>query len=300
MVKYKDFDYDFLFTDPAGDLSEAAFEDLRLRHKNVTHYRTKTTYSGSTISVEIYPLLRGYDKDRARAAKANLTREAQISLNRRNATKKWVHLANHNFTESDLYITLTYGDSQPLPDEREAQRHIRNFIRRVRDYRIKHGLTAPLKYMYVIEFHDGDGRRVKVHHHLIMTGMDRDEVERIWKRGIANAVRLKPQNGSLEGLVRYMNKMPGKIKVTKKRQCSKNLIPPKVTVSNNKISKRQAERLAMDMETSAERIFTRKFSGCALDDCKVWKSDVVAGVYVHAKLYKDTGGKRDKKWNPRK
>ena len=43
-----------------------------------------------------------------------------------------------------------------------------------------------MKYAYVIEFGGKDGRRKRVHHHVIMSGMDRDKAEALWNgRGYA-------------------------------------------------------------------------------------------------------------------
>ncbi|MHC1772968.1 MAG: hypothetical protein AB9907_14805 [Flexilinea sp.] len=196
---------------------------------NVFRFRTKTIKSGPVLESEIYPIWN--TRSETRSARERVTREAQQNLNRDNAVKKLVRLVNTNFTDRDLAITLTYEG--PTPDLHQAQKDIRNYIRRVRDLRRKHGLSE-MKYIYVIEGQgpgqkqkpDGDqmalpgipesgGDKVitRVHHHIILSGAElpdvdtRDVLERLWGKGWANCRRLQPDADSwLEAIARYMVK----------------------------------------------------------------------------------------------
>lgn len=131
----------------------------------------------------------------------------------------------------------------------------------------------------------GEGRKKKrIHHHVIMNGMDRDEAERLWKNGYANTRRLQPDEYGLEALARYIVKDPqGK----KRWSASQNLKQPKVTTADTKFTKRMAERLAEDFETAAGQIFAKLFPNCIMNDCKIFRSDFVAGAYVYANMRKD-------------
>ena len=283
---YSGQDYEFLFNTPSGELKEEAFEALR--HRNVFRYRAKTIKSGDIVEIEIFPVWN--TQNEIRAAKANTTKEAQKNLNDRNSKKGLIRKINTNFTEDDVHATLTYGRGE-LPNEERARRDMRNFIRRVRDYRKKKGLPE-LKYVYVIEFSDGDGRRTRVHHHVIMSGMDRQAVKSLWPYGRASVDELEPEDGSLEGLARYITKQPVGGKQTKRWMASRNLKPPKITTADTKLSRRQAERLAEDVRSAAPQIFGKHFSDYALDLCTVKSSEFVAGAYIYARMHKDTAGKR--------
>jgi len=243
----------------------------------VSGYRAKTITSGAVLECEIFPLWDTYNT--VRVAKEHTTREAQANLNDRNARKKITRLIDTNFTPEDLHVTLTYGKGE-LPDEEQARRDMRNFIRRVRDYRRKHGLPE-LKYVYVIEFTDGDGRRTRVHHHVIMSGMDRKVVKSLWDKGRARVDELDPEDGTLEGLARYITKQPNK---RKRWQASRNLKEPKITWADTKLSRRQAERLAEDVTAAGPLIFGKLFPGYSFNGCRVWRSDFVAGAYIYAKM----------------
>ena len=99
------------------------------------------------------------------------------------------------------------------------------------------------KYVYVIEWED-DGETKRVHHHVIMSGMDRETAETIWGAGRTNAARLQPDDAGLEALARYITKGTGHAKHSKRWGASKGLKKPKITTADKKISKRQMARMA--------------------------------------------------------
>jgi len=290
---YSGKDYEFLFNDPAGTLKDSAFEALR--HKNVFRYRAKTIKSGNVVEIEIYPIWN--TQNETRSAKARTTRQAQEKVNDRNSKKALTRIIDNNFGKDDHHITLTYRWDE-LPDEAQALRDMQGFIKRVRYYHKKNGLLdakgrPDLKYVYVIEFADGDGRRKRIHHHVIMNGRaPRKDVKSLWPHGRASVDELEPENGTLEGLARYIIKQPNQTKQTKRWQASRNLKPPKVTVSDTKLSKKQAERLAADVKAAAPQIFSKLFRDYNLDVCTVKTSEFVAGAYIYAKMHKEQAEKR--------
>lgn len=277
-MPYSAKNYEFLFDQPCDGLKESAFEALR--HKDVFRYRAKTIKSGHVLECEIYPLWNC--RSEAQKARAATTREAQKNLNAKNARKNLTRKVNANFTEDDLCITLTYKGT--VPDEEQARRDIRNYLRRVRDFRKKNGLSE-LKYIYVIEFEDGEGGRKKkrVHHHVIMSGMDRDTAEKIWGKGWANTRRLQPDEYGLEAIARYIVKEPA----GSKRWCaSRNLVDPQITKADTKLSKRQAEKLATDFDDAAPQIFGKLFPDYDFNDCEIHRSNYVAGAYIYARMHR--------------
>jgi len=290
--------WQFLFENPSGQLGENAFETLR--HGNVFRYKVRTITCGDTVEVEMFPIYRDYRAEAKRAAKVNPTREAQENVNRRNAIKAAVRLVNSNFVKNDYHVTLTYRDGEPLPDEKQAQRHIQNYIRRVRHYLNKNGIKdkrgrADLKYFYVIEFADGDGRKKRIHHHVIINAAaPREVLKELWTHGRVGCDELEPQKGSLKGLVLYILKQSSKTKITKRWQASRNLKPhTALTESKHKLSKRQIELLAADVKEAAPAIFGKAYPDLVLDgDPDVRTSEFVAGAYIYATLYKAEAEKR--------
>ena len=276
-MPYNSAKYEFLF-DRSEEITEAVFE--RLRHKDVFRYRARTIKAGNMLEVEVYPIWN--TQNEVRRAKHATTREAQRNLNDRNAKKKLIRKINANFTDDDICVTLTYKDGF-IPDEDQARRDIRNYLRRVRGWRRKNGLPE-MKYVYVIEFGGGDGRRKRVHHHVIMSGMDRNTAETLWQgRGWANSRRLQPDDYGLEALARYMTKEPNG---GKRWAASRNLVDPKITEADTKISKRRVETMAQDLEDAPAAIFGKLFPEYEFNDCTVKHSPYVAGAYIYARMHR--------------
>lgn len=153
---------------------------------------------------------------------------AQAKLNQRHREEKLVRLLHANFTPDDLEIHLTYQQQPESPEE--AQRLLRNYIRRVQRARKKQGLP-PLKYIAVTEKGSKNGR---YHHHVTLSGgMDRDELEKLWGLGYANSRRLQFTESGLAGLGHYIVKSrsmlehgtPRKILSTRSREHGTGVSP---------------------------------------------------------------------------
>lgn len=165
-----------------------------------TVYREKRYYCGEYLDVYIYPT---YRQGRSRGKRSKPTSDAQAKLNQRHREEKLVRLLHANFTPDDLEIHLTYQQQPESPEE--AQRLLRNYIRRVQRARKKQGLP-PLKYIAVTEKGSKNGR---YHHHVTLSGgMDRDELEKLWGLGYANSRRLQFTESGLAGLGHYIVKSP--------------------------------------------------------------------------------------------
>lgn len=267
--------YEVLFPKP---WDQQTIEDLG--HAGVERYRTKTIKAGDNLECEIYPIWCTQKQATEAKQLREKSREAQRNLNDRNAKKKIVRLINANFTADDICLTLSYRGA--APNLEQAKRDMQNFIRRIKTARKKLGLP-PLKYVYVIEYEEDESRKKRVHHHIIMSGMDRDVAEQCWEKGWANSRRLQPDRFGLEALARYMVKAP---RGARRWCCSKNLKKPVETVADRKISRRKVERIAADLEAVAPEVFEKAYPGYALLDVEIKHSDYVAGAYIYARMRK--------------
>lgn len=277
MKTYSAVRYEHLFDVPVDGVNGS---DIVLRPENVGRYRRKTIKHGDQLDVEIYPLWN--TNSETRRAKEATTREAQKALNEKNSRKRLVRKINTNFTSKDLELTLTY-DNDHVPELDEARKDMQNYIRRVKAYRKKNGLDE-IKYVYVIEYAGEDGAPKRVHHHVIMSGMDRDEAEKLWGKGRANSARLQPDENGLEGMARYITKSLPRFKSEKRWACSKNLKEPTVTTADTKISRRKASRLAADAEAFGKDLFEHMYPGYQFNGIEVKTSNYVAGCYIYARL----------------
>ena len=269
----------------------------------VLRQRAKTIKAGEMLYVDSYPI---WDTATTIAAKKHLaelkrkgTTEAQRNLNIRNAEKKLVRKVNANFGKDDLLCTFTYHpDSQPK-DEAEASKNIRNFNRRVRRLCMQMHLPAP-KYIYVTEITHSSKYGTRFHHHLIISGkgLIREDVEELWIKahnGYCNTRRYQAQETCLTGFAKYMlkglkaNKDNGQQLVCKRSwNCSKNLIEPKVTIADKKISLRRVNQIARNIENldTAKEIFEKLYPKYHFVTIEVHTSSFVAGAYIYVTMRK--------------
>ena len=221
---YIDYNYDDTFTDPLDLANEKKIEELLAKGFIHSVYTTKTIKAGNQFEVEIYP---AFTRKQAKEHQVKKTNKAQRNLNDRYARKRVERLINTNFARNDLYITLTYDDKHLPGSIEEAQKNMKNFIRRLNYRRAKEGLDKA-KYIYVTEY--SEEKKIRCHHHLIMDcGLSGEVVENLWKCGRRNNIRkCDPDENGLTGLAKYLVKDPK----GKKRWCSStNLKKPKESKS---------------------------------------------------------------------
>lgn len=254
--------------------------DAQAIQKGVSHYRMRIIRSGPMVELELYPV---WDtRNRQRAPKRKESRTEQINLNHKRTRLKITRLINQNFTAEDLAVHLTYKDIPPSPEQ--ARKDVTNYIRRLKAWRQKHGLDE-LRYLYVIEYGalDQMGNPKRIHIHMLVSGMDRDEAERIWKRGRANSHRLQPDDYNLEGIARYICKLPAG---GRQWAASRNLKPPEVRYPRHRVSRRRAAEIARDAEAAQEAI-QKQFPGLRVLRVEAKISDYCAGAYIYACMRKE-------------
>ena len=250
-------------------------------------YRTRTIKAGERLEAEVYPIFGRSQEKTAKRAKENLTKERQSQLNSRRAKRRLVLLMEANFkTDEDIHVTLTYAGEEPTV--KRCRKDVRNFLNRVKRLREKRGLPE-LKYISAIG-HDKDQR---IHVHCVMNGgIERDELERIWKKGYANTIRLQKYGKGLQGMASYLYRQNEKAKDNGERQGfhmwsgSRNLKKPREHVSDTKISNRKVKMIAQNFRTMAWEILEKVYPGYALEDCQVYYSDMVDGVYIRCVMRK--------------
>ena len=239
-------------------------------------YRTRTTIAGPRLEAEVYPIFgRNTEAMLRRAKKTNVTPEKQARLNHERSVRNLIQLVDANFSEKDIHLTLTYRQA---PGFERAQKDMRNFMLRIKRLREKRGMK-PLKYIYTIEG-DDDGKKERIHIHCLINGdMDREELERVWAKGYANADRLQPNENGLEAIARYLVKQ----QKNRRRWCaSRNLKHPKSRTSDSRCSRGQVRRIAHGIMNEAKAELEKIYKGYTFVRCTVKYSDVVEGAYIRA------------------
>ncbi|MDS0527844.1 hypothetical protein NNC19_19305 [Clostridium sp. SHJSY1] len=243
--------------------------------------REKRIYSGKYLEVEIYPITKNEQKQK-RGKKNKISLPKQKNLNDKNSKKHLRRLINANFTDKDIVFHGTYDEENLPKSEEEAKKNVQNFLRRIKTYRKKNGLE-PLKYIAVTEYKEAtEDKRTKtrIHHHIVMSGMDRDEAERIWGKGKhSNADRLKANELGYEELANYIAKDPK----GSKRWCqSKNLQQPIVKVNDYKYSHKKVWELSQSQ--GDKKIFENLYPGYRFTDHRVEVNDINSGTYIYIKM----------------
>lgn len=212
-----------------------------------TFVREKKIYCGRDyLEVDIYNYTAAEQEvaQRGRRSKKEIiSTPKQVDWNDINSKRHFLQLVNTNFGEGDIHVTLTYSSGNTPPTCADAERELRNYLRRVEYKRQKAGLP-PLKYIQipVCTFKKDGITPARIHHHVIMNGgLSRDEIEDLWRKrrrkgqkkgvriGYANADRLQPEEYGLAALCEYLSKQAG----GKKRwSSSQNLDKPEKEVTD--------------------------------------------------------------------
>ena len=251
-------------------------------------YRRKTTVSGPRIDAEVIPVYGRDMRGALRKAKKNQTREAQQKANDKRSRLRFIQIIEANFTDADLAIGLDYEGEAPTPER--IDKDLDNFFAKIRRRRRAKGLPE-LKYAASI---GGDempapgysGKRPHVHI-IMLGGLDRDEIEKLWGHGRANTHRLQPRDEGLGGIAVYFTKQhqdrPRK-KGAKKYRTSRNLIHPVPRGRDAKMTNSRVRRIAYDFKNQAKPIMEKLYPGYQLQEVHVNYSDIVPGVYIRCVL----------------
>ncbi len=146
------------------------------------------------MEVALYPV---YDSPKTRGKRRRPTTDTQEQLNQHHAEGRLRRLLNTNFTEQDIFITLTYDEAHLPATVEAAQRTLQNFLRRAKRLFIKRG--KELRYVAVIEQGEEHDR---LHIHLVLgEGLTRGELDKCWGLG---TVRSKALTFGGDGLVVWL------------------------------------------------------------------------------------------------
>lgn len=262
--------------------------------------RTKTYYCGKNdLEIDLFPWME-VEKRYTRKKKEKVTIPKQKVLNDKRAKRTFCQLVKTNFGEGDLHLTLTYN-AQHLPESVEdAEKEVRNYLRRIARLR-KNKNLPPLKYIFLTE----QGVQSKrIHHHVIINGgLSRDEVELLWRRpkrkgqqqgealGDCNADRLRTDDKGLERLASYLAKDP---KGRKRWTPSQNLKKPEVSTSDTKTSRRKFMQLVLLPEDAEEvrQHFEKQYPEFAVTEVRKEWNEITCTWAVYVKLHRKTE-KRD-------
>lgn len=214
------YDYEAAFQQNLDSLHELFVEEL-LKNRYKCVYTLKEITAGDQFEVEIYPEFTSIDQIPEEGRKKDNSR-AQKNLNDKNARKYVIRLVNNNFTDRDIWMTLTYRPGEEPENMERAVKNMQNYIDRINYRRKKRGL-GNARYIYITEY--SPEAEIRWHHHVVMDGeMDMDTVEAAWTKGDRNqARRVNRDEFGLTGMSCYMTKEKNRKKNERRWNSSKNL-----------------------------------------------------------------------------
>ena len=298
--------------------------------RGVEIQRARTVKAGTLLYCSSYPI---WDTAARRDAQARLdkarerkgTTDAQKKLNARRAEEKLVQIINANFGAGDHLVTCTYAQGKEPHDLVTAQKHMRNYMARVKRLCRRKGVPDP-EYVYVTEVTHSNRWGARYHHHMVLkAGLSRAEVENLWTKvhGICNTKQAQRLKEGLTGWAKYIAKSvcatnpggasrhPRKASIsegggsssaadggsfkadlfaTKHRwAASKGLKIPAATEADKKISRRRVEKIAQDIQRDPDlaRLHMEAcYPGYEVLEMRVKTSEWVTGAYVYAVMCK--------------
>lgn len=266
--------------------------------RGVEVQRTQSVKAGKLLYVKSYPI---WDTTTRQDAEAHLskakerkgTTAAQKRLNARHASERLEQLINANFGAGDLLLSLTYRRKDAPQTVEEAQKHVRNFLARLRRLCRKQGAPDP-QYVYVTETKTSKWEGTTYHHHMALkVALPRDEVEALWrkKHGYGDIKIAWDKENNLTQWAKYMAKeVCAGVHTEEYAQkhrwaASKGLKVPPARESDKKISRRRVEAIAKEMKRDpdvAKMHMEACYPGYEVLEMTIRTSEWVGGAYVQA------------------
>lgn len=245
---------------------------MRCRYREVAYL-----CSENFIDLQVYP---EYELPRfgGRRKKAKPTSDVQMELNIKNKKRRIARLLNTNFSENDIRLDLTYEEKHLPQDIIAAETNVKNYIRRLKTYAVKHGIE--LKYIWVTEQGSKSGR---FHHHMVLTGgIPLSVLAEKWGRGYTTVKPLQFNELGITALANYLMKSPvasGKATY----HPSRNLQEPIRRTRSGRISRRQIEFMSTYTDSS---VLERLYPGYKVVNISPYYNDVNGGFYFDVQLFK--------------
>lgn len=192
-------------------------------------------------------------------------------------------LFHNNFRAGDYVVTLTFANPTY---KKQAQKDFANYIKRLRRLYAKLGLD--LKYLYVYE---GRSKGTRPHFHVVINsdaGLNRDDIERLWKLGLTQSRRMQPDDGGelCEALCEYISKeFKRAAKFERSWNCSTNLLRPDTITDDNSVSKKRMRKMQdAARNDEVKKYVERLYIGWALVSYYIGTNEITGRPFARFKL----------------
>ena len=286
-------DYELLYDLPSGAYDGRGIDGIR----------TVTIRAGKSLEVMCHPILKQWPEGAKREKRSRKTTAAMARINDRNRMLKEMRLLEENFSENAFVLTHTYAypmedygfmsrddmldyyAANHLPEDDVAvRRDIRNFLGKVR-----RRLRDPKALKWDCHIEEGVkeqpfGMPNHLHAHMVIEaeGLTQDQLKALWPHGHLQCDRFDKAHDGARRLAKYLGKQK---RGRRWWSHSRNLKMPKVTVSDRKVSRRRAMRVAADVQRDGREIMERLYPGYQLmEQIRVHYSDFMPGAYIYCRM----------------
>lgn len=246
-------------------------------------YRVKTTITGQTAHVAIFPWW-NRKNDLPQTARRERSPEEIAAANERRSIQRGQDLVDTNFCKGDIWFTGTWGDALLPANDEEMLRWGQNFVKRLRRRHIRNGgRSEDFRWFFTLEADWAEGIRPNLHM-LIHAAVSMDETEELWRGGGRNETRrvVPDENGNITGLAVYITKPAGKRR--RRWYASIGLKQPKVRVADRKTTKGQVRRAA-ESRVKLEEYFAKLYPGWEITQVADPRyNERSGGVYLYARM----------------
>ncbi len=255
--------------------------------------------SGNRLEVCIYPTHEKSGIRLSEGPKTNKTKEQMQAENDKKATLKFVRLCECNFSTKDFKISCEYEPEFAPADEKALHKDISNYIRRIKYYRKKKGLSNKnFKYNLSVhcELYKSGYKCGLKHYHfhgfISGDGMTSEEMKGLWKYGTKgnieryDPIRYEPDDfayyaatGTSKGR-KYIRK--GSRRFIHSQNCKQPIVQPKKDARINK------EKLAEIAEKRVDdrSYWEKKYPSYYFKKMDVQYNQFNGFYYVRVVLYK--------------
>lgn len=243
----------------------------------ITRTRIKEVVCGDFLHVYAMPVTAPPKSRRKKRFKP--TRESMAIYNEQRAAKWLEQLVEANFNDNDYSIGLDYSDN-PKTDK-EAMKAVERYKIKLQYHCKKQGLSAP-----VVVWDTEKGERLgRYHHHLFLKcELNEKEIRKLWKKGRVHIDPLQFDENGLAGLATYIQKFKSRVGV--RRWHSTNNLKKPIQHENDRMSRKQFNELAIDLEQSG--YYKKHYSDYYLnrDSVKIYRNDINGCDYIYFKIYR--------------
>lgn len=288
-------DYEALYDLPEGEYDGHGIAGIR----------TVTIRAGRSLEVMCHPIIRRWPEEAKRALKTRKTGKGMEAINARNLTLNLMRLAELNFHHlKAMVLTGTYeypdaGDpglmnideawdywrERKLPEAVEdVRRDVRNFLNRV-----KRRMQDPKALKWILRIEESDkmaafGLPTVYHIHMLIEAgeLTQDDVSAQWPHGFTRCDRFDLNHDGAARIAKYItkNKRGGRWV-----SHSRNLKKPTPRVSDRKLSRRRAAKIAADVQAFGREIFEKLYPGYRVaEEIRVTWSDFMPGAYIYCRM----------------